>query len=91
MEIPIQISIGWGFLGVLLYETLMTEGFNESLAHCLVVFLGVSNIGEYLGEGFLTIDSHELLVFFQCLFLGIEIIYLGGGVVTKSLVMYDGT
>ena len=74
---------------LLVKKTLLFESFKEIFAHRFAILLGVSDVGEDLGKGLYVVNSHELLVFFEGFFLGIEIIYFCWGVCLEMFLVHD--
>ena len=76
---------------VLSEESLFLESFHETLAHGLIVFLRISDVGKNLCQGFLVVDSYKFFVLFQILFLSIEVINILWRVITELLLVHDGS
>ena len=74
-----------------LNKSLLSERLHESGAHGFAVLLGISNVGKYLCQSLYLVGANKLLVLFECLFLGIEVINLLGGIVIEGFAVYDGT
>ncbi len=72
-----------------LHKSLVSQGFGQSYRHCLVVFLGISYVGEYLCKGLFIVYLAEVPVFFQRFLCGVIQVDVLRGIVVVSLLVYE--